>query len=95
MAKYETTFHLILETDDHEIYYLLDDGRTWKREDLLNETDNVKTFVTSKECALAWLHMYVVNDVNWPTGVRGYPTIEMVCDDVSICTVRIYETPEV
>lgn len=95
MTKYETVFHLTLETDDHDVYYLLDDGRTWKREDTLTETDNVKVFATSKECALAWLYMYDTNRIDWTYRVKAYPTIEMVCDEISVCTIRIYEKPEV
>lgn len=95
MAKYETVFHLTLETDDHDVYYLLDDGRTWKREDTLAETDNVKIFATSKECALTWLYMHDTLMVDWPAGVHAYPTIEVVCNETSICTIRIYERPEV
>lgn len=95
MAKYETTFHLALEADNHALYYLLDDGFTWKREDTITETENVKTFTTSKECALTFIYMCDTDRMDWPIGVHTYPVIEVICNETSIATIRMDERPEV
>lgn len=90
MTNYETIFHLTLEDyKDHEVYYLLDDGRTFKSEALLTDDDNVKIFHTSRECALTWAYLYDGLLVRWPTGKHTMPTIEIVMNDISIATVAI------
>lgn len=95
MAKYVTTFHLILETVDNYIYYLLDDGRTWQREDLLEDNDVIRTFNTSREAALNWTYLYDNLLVRWPIGVQSIPKIEIICDGVSICAILIDEPTDI
>ena len=95
MTKYITTFHLILETADNYTYYLLDDGRTWQREDLLEDNDVIRTFNTSREAALNWTYLYDNLLVRWPIGVQSIPKIEIICDNVSICTILIDEPTDI